>query len=546
MIYLNSESRPDWLHYKSRYGINEILFNYRTEKSAQDFLMTGLLYGHKYENNSEKVYKPGVMILDTHLSDKSDKMLFQEINKYKTSFSGLHILMANPFGYFANQRHEKLQSATKNSPIDKTLEGLVNIIQYFDIDFNINKFLEQRREDNQEIKCKELINKIRNLGSNQLELKFYDEYPSSPMYFFNDILMLGRFGATRNCMEMAWYMIVDEQSCNGDLYDENRKEFYHIWENSKDFPEYPSNFVVNSAYIPTNCSSKNPEHNVKLEKHQQANSIQFDVAIICALPEEFDAIANMGKVEHNQLEWSDHKVAGVTKFFKKTKLTTSKDLDIKIVATTLSQMGSIVSASVTSTILHNFRPKVILLVGLSCGMPSEERQIGDLLIANKIIYYSSGKVERIDNEKVSKNDPKIIQIEEQLEEKLNSLKTDVSECQYLDEIRRNWVGDMNRRSSLNIHIGPLGTTDQVIADQVTRDEVLKDHRKIIGLEMEGFGVYYAASSVLSKKPYYLLLKSISDRGDEKKQDSDRNYAAYVAAEYCYHILKEHYETLFLA
>jgi nucleoside phosphorylase len=57
--------------------------------------------------------------------------------------------------------------------------------------------------------------------------------------------------------------------------------------------------------------------------------------------------------------------------------------------------------------------------------------------------------------------------------------------------------------------------------------------------MEAFGVYYACSNCVNPQPkYFLSIKSISDRGDNKKNDIYQEYAAFTSAQYIYYLLTE--------
>jgi nucleoside phosphorylase len=514
-------SRPDWLHYKSRYGIHEILCNHQDEDRAQDFLFKGLEYG--CNPNLGKLYNPNIMILDTFLSDRSDRALFQKIRNHQNEFPHIHILMANPYGYFANHRHEKIGSETHDSPITKTIAGLRNIIQGLDNTPRGNgkdSRLSAESRPPEQI-CIDFIQDIQRRYSQNIQLKFYDEYPSSPMYFFNDILMLGRFGAGRNCMDMAWYMFVDEQSCENDLFDENTREFKYIWDNAKDYPEHPEKVLINGAYV-------------------DVKDRQFDVAIICALQIELDAVIKMGlQTSKKAWDWQEFSVEDDNNIYHKTVITISSGKNISIVAATLNQMGSVASSCLTTTIISNFHPKAVILVGIAAGTSSPGRNIGDILVAHPVVDYSSGKLSLDeDGTDIFFPDPHPISIHEKLLGLLNFLNGKKS---YLNLIRENWSHPQD--TILKLHIGPLATGEQVVANSQPINNIKKHWRKLIGIEMEAYGVYFAASKTVNPAPYFWCFKSVSDFADGNKSDDFQPYAAYTAAEYCNHFLINHYESL---
>jgi nucleoside phosphorylase len=510
-------SRPDWLHYKSRYGIHEILCNHQDEDRAQDFLFKGLEYG--CNPNTGKLYNPNIMILDTFLSDRSDRALFQKIRNHQNEFPHIHILMANPYGYFANHRHETIGGETHGSPLSKTIAGLTNIIQGLN-GSTAGKNVKKGKTLDQT--CNDLIKEIKTRWGDKLQLKFYDEYPSSPMYFFNDILMLGRFGAGRNCLDMAWYMFVDEQSCDNDLFDENTREFQYIWENAKEYPEYPEKVFINGNYV-------------------NANDMQFDVAIICALNIELKAVLDMGLLTSDKKwEWEKFSIEGDNNLYHRTKIKTSNSKSISIVTATLNQMGSVASSCLTTTIVNNFHPNAVILVGIAAGKSSPDRHIGDILIAQQVVDYSSGKISlNKDKQKRFNPDPHPIQINEKLLGILNDLSRDAS---YLDHIKRSWRSSPPS-TSLNIHVGTLGTGEQVVVNPQVISDIEEHWRKLLGIEMEAYGVYFAALKATNPAPYFWCFKSVSDFADTKKSDDFQPYAAYTAAEYCNYFLINHYESL---
>jgi nucleoside phosphorylase len=522
---MSNQDRPEWLHYKSRYGINEILFNYNDEDRAQDFLFTGLHYG--CHPNQAKTYHPNIMILDTFLSDGSDRALFQKIRNHTDEFPIIHILMANPYGYFANQRHEKIGSNTHNSPISKTITGLENILQALRVKNirNIRSRIARNEENSPDQVCRTLIQEIQQKGGERLKLKFYDEYPTSPMYFFNDILMLGRFGAARNCMEMAWYMFVDEQSCDDDLFDENRKEFIHIWEEAQDEPTYPDKVLVNGSYI----SHKNQK---------------IDVAIICTLKIEIDAVLDMGLLTSKKTwDWEEIRFPDDNNLYNKTVITTSSNKTISVVAATSNHMGSVASSCLTTTMLRNFQPNAIILVGIAAGTSSSairDRDVGDILIADQIVDHSSGKILLDNGIEKFLPDYHPIPIHEKLLSNLNALS---KQRQPLDLICSSWKHS-KPNTSLKAHVGTIGTGNQVVANPQVIDNIKEHWRKLIGIEMEAYGVYFAASKTVYKAPYFCCFKSISDFADSNKTDDFQAYAAYTAAEYCNYFLVHNYDSLF--
>lgn len=492
----NRRERPDWLHYKSAYGINEILVNYRNESLLTDFLKVGVEYGSYYKpsEHGEKEYQPSVMILDTFLSDRSDKSLLQDICEDRHNFPSIQILMVNPLSDFALRRQKSIGVRYK-TPINKTFEGLLNILNALVLSkdtgdtWNIN--------ENDPASLHPIIDRINELGrSRNLELKFYDVYPSGPMYFSNDILVYGRFGAAKNCMELAWFMFVDDYRCENDLFDENRQEFTDIWNMAESYPNNP----------------------------ELTRGFDFDIAIICALPMELQYVRKMG---NSTWEWNKYTIPNNNQEYFKTEITTNNQRKLSVIAGTPSQMGMTSSACLTTKILYNFRPKAVILVGIAAGTKSSDRNFGDILVAQQVVDYSSGKIQSGRNKPIKfVPDPHPIRIQDKIVSILNN-----NNRSYLDEIRESWPGN-NHNSVLNIHVGSMASGDQVVNDGQIVSYVQEHWRKLIGLEMEAYGVYFAASQAIEPAPYFWCFKSVCDFADGRKNDGYQKYAAFTAAEYC--------------
>ena len=79
-------------------------------------------------------------------------------------------------------------------------------------------------------------------------------------------------------------------------------------------------------------------------------------------------------------------------------------------------------------------------------------------------------------------------------------------------------------------MGPLGAADQVIDDPSRILEIQRNWRKLIGVEMETYGVYRACYESPDPKPRVVSFKAVCDFAAEKT-DSWQPYAAFMAAEF---------------
>ncbi len=66
---------------------------------------------------------------------------------------------------------------------------------------------------------------------------------------------------------------------------------------------------------------------------------------------------------------------------------------------------------------------------------------------------------------------------------------------------------------------------------------IRNNRKLIGIDMEIYGLFYAAKSfAYLNKPIAFAVKSLSDFADHSKNDKYRMYAAHTSAQFIYQFI----------
>ena len=85
---------------------------------------------------------------------------------------------------------------------------------------------------------------------------------------------------------------------------------------------------------------------------------------------------------------------------------------------------------------------------------------------------------------------------------------------FLTTIRKRWTGPLPKEEN-RLHLGPLGAADQVIDDATRIEEIQKNWRKLIGVEMETYGVYRACYESPDPKPRVVSFKAVCDFAAEK-------------------------------
>lgn len=253
-------------------------------------------------------------------------------------------------------------------------------------------------------------------------------------------------------------------------------------------------------------------------------SFQYDLAIITALrATEFDSVLGLEgdwqltKIPNDSSEY----YSGI--FRRGTK-------QIKVIASFAPQMGMVAAAVLTMKMISSFRPKYVAMTGISAGIRGNNN-LGDILIADLSFDCGSGKTKTGPNgEEIFEPDYRTIALS-------TDLRDEILSCQgsrhYLDEIKQKWPSN-KPSTELNIHIGPFATGANVIQNVSVVNDIQGHARKLIGLDMEAYGVFYAANNCTKPRPRGVLsIKSVCDFADNEKNDSYQKYAAYTSASFLY-------------
>jgi len=255
----------------------------------------------------------------------------------------------------------------------------------------------------------------------------------------------------------------------------------------------------------------------------------FDVAIINALykPEHSALKCVLGEDGWEKIKYPADEC---NTYFIKT-IVSKGGTPIRIVATYQSQMASVASASLTAKMLYHFRPKYVFMTGIAAAVERDGYQYGDVLIAEECWDGASGKYK--DGKFLP--DFKHIRIDSSM---INILSVARDNPKLMKEITEasSFAKDKCLRD-LTVHIGQMASVPAVIAEAEKLDEI-KDHaRKLMGIEMETYGVYYAAENSVDPRPIgFASLKSISDFADGHKGDDYQEYASYTSAAFLKYVI----------
>ncbi|MBQ3448177.1 MAG: hypothetical protein IJG37_11080 [Synergistaceae bacterium] len=176
-------------------------------------------------------------------------------------------------------------------------------------------------------------------------------------------------------------------------------------------------------------------------------------------------------------------------------------------------MGMTAAALLSAKIIHNFRPEYLIMCGIAAGIGQDPEYLyGDILIPDVVWDYTSGKF-------TAPEEPAIIFGNLGFQPRPISIATDTS---ILSAVRA-----IQESTDYTIHIGPMACGSAVVANKtIIEKQIQSVIPDTIGLDMESYGVCYAAENAPLPKPKALVIKSICDYADSEKSDKYQKFAAH--------------------
>lgn len=268
-------------------------------------------------------------------------------------------------------------------------------------------------------------------------------------------------------------------------------------------------------------------------KHQLALTPKFnyDVAIINALQElENGMIRSWTDTEWRKIDMPNDTC---TNYYE--TVLEPEGRKIRCVTTYADRMGMTAASTITTKLINAFRPRYLFMTGISACVSTAKAEVGDIIVAQNVIDGASGKFSIEDDQHIFVPDYQSIETNADFISIVNRLKEDEALLRKIKKTIRANVKASN--TELKIHTGPVASVPAVVADRTVIEDIKGQERKLLGLEMEAYGMYYAASrSVLPHPKFCAVLKSATDFANEHKGDEYQPYGAMTSAELLYHIV----------
>lgn len=258
----------------------------------------------------------------------------------------------------------------------------------------------------------------------------------------------------------------------------------------------------------------------------------YDIAVICALEEEMKVIKeDLSDVKEVKVDCDDDIYFGG--YFME------EDKKIRVVISTANQMGMVAATSLTTKMINNFTPKYMVMTGITGGTKPDKMNYGDVIVAVCSWDYRAGKDIRKEDQAKHLNTINAIDIDTGM---INYCRCLAREKELLNDIKDSFNDGAKPQNDLQLLLGPIVSGASVVTDpQIVQDVLENQHREVLGIEMEIYGMYYAASWALKPHPRIVAMKSVSDFANSKKGDKYHSYASYTSAKVFEILAKNYFE-----
>lgn len=269
-----------------------------------------------------------------------------------------------------------------------------------------------------------------------------------------------------------------------------------------------------------------------MESEKNAKADKFSIGIVCALTEEFNEM----KSAFGNDKWEKVKALGSPFTYCSTTLTTGQGNTFKIIAACANKPGVSATSILSTLLFNNFAVDYLFMVGFSAGFKSKGLQLGDVVVAESVQDYATGKLKDTESGEI-----KLLKEVHQLPGNASLIsiaKTLAGDHDIISKLNRD-MADAHLKNDehhmIKVEIAPTVCGPYVVTSEQLTAKLKEDSRKLQALDMEGYGLYLS-SYLLDKKS--LWIKGIGDYADPDKGDDFHAQASFASARFLYYLIKE--------
>jgi nucleoside phosphorylase/CheY-like chemotaxis protein len=199
--------------------------------------------------------------------------------------------------------------------------------------------------------------------------------------------------------------------------------------------------------------------------------------------------------------------------------------ELSVVSACAPRMGNVASALLTSQLIRQFRPRIVVMAGICAGI-RKKVSLGDVVLFTPCWEWASGKLVPGENDGTYLEPaPHQLPVPDFVLTRAMQLR---QESDFWLRVRDGYADHPDALPKLVI--GPGASGPAVVASEEYTATLTAQHRLLTAIDMEAYGVCAAAYNCGPPRPIAFAMKSVCDFADEAKDDAFQRYAAYTSAQ----------------
>ncbi|MET4476528.1 response regulator receiver protein [Bradyrhizobium sp. F1.13.3] len=194
----------------------------------------------------------------------------------------------------------------------------------------------------------------------------------------------------------------------------------------------------------------------------------------------------------------------------------------------LPRMGIINAAVTTARALELYSPAVVAMSGVCAGI-QENAELGQLLVADVVWEYQSGKWIK----DAFEAEPYQISIDQRTRLTLSKL---LETTGLISQFEASFSGTVRPSKLSKPKLAPFTSGSAVIASEKRLSAVKSQHRKVAGIDMEVYG-FHRAIEICARSIHAFSAKVVVDKANEAKGDELHEYGCFVSAAFTLHAVR---------
>jgi len=245
----------------------------------------------------------------------------------------------------------------------------------------------------------------------------------------------------------------------------------------------------------------------------------YDVAILTAVVIETESVRRLYR-DWKRVELSHDEQEYFEASFEKDGVRR------RVITAQQNEMGMTAASMLAAKVIHEFRPRYLIMTGIAAGIGADQIY-GDVIVPDVVWNYASGKF-------VSPDESAIHYGEVGFKLRPISIETDED----VMRIVRERIGDPT--NEFHLHVGPMACGSAVVANSEVVDKQIRSYLpETAGLDMESYGVAYAARYCSEPRPKAIVMKSICDFANNEKSDDFQKFAAYTSSQFAKYLYENY-------